>query len=541
MDPAVLSELHQQLNEMRACKGENCNHYYGKKYADTDTTAAPLTTPVPTSIWTQTVATTSGMTSGETNVSSTENTINSPTAPSRIPDRLPSSLPSESHSEDIKNQSEGFASTSESSVDSSETTDSSEFLAVTSMTSTVGRIQTESLTTKQMEEETTRYGKEKTPEDNSGEEYTQESLKKKITTEESVMLPTNSVQNRSEDLGNSSQSVVNTTSTSVDASEAIKTTTFTISAPAKAKAETEQPTMKPIKRKSSKRRKGKNSHENGAREAEFMGEKAKSKSLKKSKKSKKKTPKIFVPLPTESMVPDKPLTTPRNIPYSFNTTTKSEKSKKPTGSPLTFTNGSEEVPTVFVNASEMEPSSLESTTVTKSWTTIPREETTSDINLREYSTVKPIRRKSTKRRKHGEKEGKGPSKKSKKLKKGKKKSSGKGILLTPSNTSSSAENGKTSKPSENQTRIDTNSESKRPKSGEHEDSKDNQASTEISRKRSKRPSGKRLNRNSKKRSKKPTKRPQTSQISEGGVNEGQTVSPEGGGDGFEQQLSPSDP
>ena len=521
MEPAVLSELHRQLNKMRACRGENCNHYYGKKY----TTSAPLTTPLTTSTWTQTVATTSGITDGKPTAISTENTLTLPTAPSSYPDLLSSPLPTES-------RSEGFASTPENSVDSSETTESSEVLPFTTVTPTVGRIKTENLTTKPLEKQTSRPGNEKASEENSGEEATQESLKRskqykqKITTEESVMSPTSSVQNRSEDLGNTSESVVSTTKTTVDASEAMKTSTFTTSVPTKENAKTEQLTMKPIKRKTSKRRKGKNSHD------------------KKFKKSKKKSLKTSLPLPTESMVPDKPLTTPRDIPYPFSTTTKSEKSEKPTESALIFTNGSEEVPTVLVNASQPEPSSLESrlsTSVPKSWTAISREENTSDMNLKEYSTVKPTRRKSTKRRKNGEKEGKGPSKKSKKLKKGKKKSSGKGVLLTPSNTGSSAENEEISKPSENQTRNETNSGPEKPKLGENEESKENQASTEISRKRNKKPSGKRLNRNSKKRSKKPTKRPQASQISKGGVDEGETVSPEGGGGEFEQEFSPLDP
>lgn len=540
VEPAVLSELHQQLNKMRACRGENCNYYYGKKY--TTTTSTPLTTPQTTSAWTQTVANTSGITDKEPTVISTENAVTLATAPSSYPDRLSSPLPTES-------RSEGVASTPESSVDSSETTESSEVLSFTTVTPTVGSIQPENLTTKPLEKKTSRRGNEKTSEENSGEEVTQESLKKskqykkKITTEESVMSPTNSVQNGSEGLGNTSESVVNTTKTTVDASAAMETSTFTTSAPTKANAKTEQLTMKPIKRKTSKRRKGKNSHEKGVREAESKGGKAK-KNLKKFKKSKKKSPKTSLPLPTESMVPGKPLTTPRDIPYPFSISAKSEKPEKPTRSALTFTNGSEEGPTVFVNASEPEPSSLEtrlSTTVPKSWTAVSREENTSDMKLREYSTVKPTRRKSTKRRKNGEKEGKGPSKKSKKLKKGKKKSSGKGVLLTPSNTGSSAENEEISKPSENQTRNETNSEPEKPKLGEHEDSKENQESTEISRKRNRKPSGKRQNRNSKKRSKKPTKRPQASQISEGGVDEDETVSPEGGGSEFEQELSPLDP
>lgn len=45
VSPAVLSELHHQLNKMRDCKGEHCTHYHGKKYPQ-HTTSPTLPTSV---------------------------------------------------------------------------------------------------------------------------------------------------------------------------------------------------------------------------------------------------------------------------------------------------------------------------------------------------------------------------------------------------------------------------------------------------------------------------------------------------------------
>ena len=509
MNPAVLSELHQQLNRMRDCKGEDCNHHHGKKYVEFNTTSAPLTTSQSPSLSTFAVPATSELSEGVSIATNKDVAVFNKTiaihlstvpAVQTSPEPSANPLTLKSRSEDLANRSEGL---------------------VTS-------------------------------------------------------------KSRSEGLGNSSESVVSTPEAVVVSSEATKTSPyvfpFTTLAPTETRLKTKEllkPTKKnlpfttsapaptkavimtgeqrkPTERKKSKRRKSKTTTEKGEKEDDSNSEKETQKSLKKSKKSKKKSSaKKGLPFPTKSTA------TPWNISYHFSKSANNEKTgkdriihtnaEKPTESAVTLTTGSDDVPTVFVKTSKRVPSSLKtglSTLVPTSLTTFSSEQNTREMNLREYFTMKPTRRRSTKRRKKGEKEGKETPRKSKKLRKNKKKSSEKGISVTHSNTSSLIEREGVSKFLENQTKIDPNSETERPESEKLEEGEEgSQSLTEISRKRTKKPPGKRLNRNSKKRSKKPTKRPKPSKISEGGMAEGGSVSPMERGDGFsnEQTLSPSDP
>lgn len=571
VNPAVLSELHKQLNRMRACKGEDCHHYHGKTYAEFNTTSAPLTATPSLSTSKQTVATSNGTSDGESIVNNNggvtvlnkTNGILFPTVSSSPKTSLESSsnpLTPESRSEVLGNRSEGLVSTPESVVDSSEFSTSVES---STLTPTEARIKTEEqLENKPTERKNLERRKEKSSPENRESKDKQKSLnkskksKKKSSAKESSTGPTKSTipltsKSRSEEFRNHSEGFVNTSESAVDSSETTessKVSPFTTLAPTEARVKTDG-SLKPTEEKTSKRRKSKTSVEKGERKEDTKSEKETQKSLKKSKKSEKKSAKKRLPLPTNTIDSDKPTEAPRNFSYQSSKSAENGKSKgektirenieKPTESAVKLTTGSDEEPTFFVKTSEHEQGSLEtrlSTVLPTSLTTVSSEETASAINLGEYSTVKPTRRKSAKRRKTGGKEGKETLKKSKKLRKTKKKSSGKGASLMNLNTDSGKYE-EVLKVSENQTRVETKSETERPR--KHEGSQEgNKPLTEISRKRNKKPSGKRLNRNSRKRSKKPSKRPKPSQISEGGVAEGGSASPVEGGGGY---ISPSDP
>jgi len=569
---------------MRDCKGEDCNHYHGKKYVEFNTTSAPLTTSQSPSLSTFAVAATSELSEGvsiatnkDVAVFNKTIAIHLSTVPVVQTSQKPSSIPLtlKSRSEDLANRREGLVSTSESALNSSETTESSEISPFTTLAPTDVRVEGEKrLKTKP----TAKRGKKRTANTQKNLKKSKKA-KKKFTIKEGAPLTTKSAvpltsKSRSEGLGNSTESVVSTPEAVVVTSEAIKTSPyvfplttvastdarlkteellkrtkknlpFTTSAPTKAMTGEQR---KPTERKKSKRRKSKTTTEKGEKE----DEKETQRSLKKSKKSKKKSSaKKGLPFPTQTT------TTPWNISYQFSKSAKNKKTgkdriihsnaEKPTESAVTLTTGSDDVPTVFLKTSERVPSSLKagfSTLVPTSLTTFSSEQNTREMNLREHLTMKPTRRRSTKRRKNGEKEGKETPRKSKKLRKNKKKSSGKGSSVTHSNTTSLIEREDVSKFLENQTKIDPTSETERPESGKVQEGEEaNQPLTEISRRRTKKPSGKRLNRNSKRRSKKPTKRPKPSQISEGELAEGGSVSPMEREDGFsnEQTLSPSDP
>lgn len=65
VDPAVLAQLHQQLNEMISCQGTDCNHYYGKKHTDVTITSGRVTTTPSQSVSASTIRATNNRTDGE--------------------------------------------------------------------------------------------------------------------------------------------------------------------------------------------------------------------------------------------------------------------------------------------------------------------------------------------------------------------------------------------------------------------------------------------------------------------------------------------
>lgn len=187
------------------------------------------------------------------------------------------------------------------------------------------------------------------------------------------------------------------------------------------------------------------------------------------------------------------------------------------GSASETANGPGDMTKAFLTTSALEPSSLDTTSSTRGPTTSKFDAAA----VGEYSTAKPARRKSTKRRKNGGKEGKYASKKSKKSKKNKKKSTGKGTSQVSPKTDSSNESKDTLQLLKNQTEIERKWETRKPGSKVSKINKgDNKSSPKNSRKRNKKPSGKMLQTNSKKRAKKQP----TAQITPGGVGEDETTS-----------------
>ena len=210
-----------------------------------------------------------------------------------------------------------------------------------------------------------------------------------------------------------------------------------------------------------------------------------------------------------------PFTTSKTVSY-----TRSEAEIIPTndvegsrGSASETTNLPGDTTKVFVTTSALEPSSLDTTSSTEAPSTLNFDA----ITLGEYSTAKPARRKSTKRRKNGGKEGKHASKKPKKSKKNKKKSVGKGTSQVSPKTDSSSENEDTFQPLKNQ---EKKLETRKPGLKVSKINKgDDKLSPKNSRKRNKKPSEKKMEKNSKKRGKKQP----TAQISPGGVGEDETT------------------
>lgn len=176
------------------------------------------------------------------------------------------------------------------------------------------------------------------------------------------------------------------------------------------------------------------------------------------------------------------------------------------GSASETTNRPGDMTKVFVTTSALEPSS----SYTASSTEAPTTSKLDAITLGEYSTAKPARRKSTKRRKNGGKEGKHTSKKSKKSKKNKKKSVGKGTSQVSTKTDSSSENENTFQPLKNQ---DKNSQTRKP------GLKVSKINKGDNKKRNKKPSEKKLEKNTKKRG----KTQPTAEINPGGVGEYETT------------------
>ena len=541
MSPAVLSQLHEQLNRMRACRGGyQCNHYQGKKYAHINATSVPLTTPRLMSTSKERQAeTTTMITDDESSVHNNESITT--TMPSTIGTsaEIPSRpLLSSGASEERGKLAEGIENTTESM----ETAASSKPSPMSTLAPTekgvgetmaTGRIQkrlegSENYTrgdarvvtyvvTSKATESATSVSSLNTVARTEAEE--QKPIPSEPTDVVKTTTPSSTTLSTSEDNRKPSQ-VVAITPKLTDA-----TSTSTKSSRNALPLTTLAPTVKnEIKvGKGTKNRKGKPIVK-GERKKDKNGKKEKAKGLKKSKKSKKKSSKKSKNLtPTGSSVfPDKATKIPINVSNELieNVHNDSEHDtvtrvniEKPSESAVTSTTSADDLPIVVANNSTHEPSSSETTASTlfpTSLVTLSNERSTKKIFSKEFSTVKQANKKSTKRRKKGEKDN---FKKNKKLRKNNKRS-GKELIMN-TNTSSSGEGLKLSV---NQTAIETESESRRNESGKAEvDEGKSKSLTDNLKKRNRKPSGKRLNRNSKKRSRKPSKRPTPSLSSQGGV------------------------
>ncbi|XP_073252295.1 extracellular sulfatase Sulf-1-like isoform X2 [Porites lutea] len=556
VSPAVLSQLHEQLNRMRACRGgHQCNHYHGKKYAQINATSVPLTTPrlMSTSKETQAEITTM-ITDSESGVYNnrsiavlggiTTTTMPSTTGTSAELSSTP--LHSSSASEERRNLSEGIENTTESA----ETAESSKASPMTTLAPTekeVGETMATGTVQKRLEgsgsytrddarvvtyivtskatESATSISSVNTVAPTEAEE--QKPIPPKPTVIVKTTTPSSASPSTSEDTGKPSEVIAITpkltdaTSTSTNLSR--NDSQFTTSAPT---AKTESKV-----RKGTKNRKGKPIVK-GGRKKDKNGKKEKPKGVKKSKKSKKKSSRKSKTLtPTGSSVfPDKATKLPTNSSNEFNENVRNESEhdtvtqvniEKPSESVVTSTTSADDPPIVGANNSTRETSSTETTVSTlfpTSLVTLSNEQSTKNVVSKEYSTVKQPSKKSTKRRKKGEKDN---SKKNKKLRKNIKKS-GKELIM---NTTTSSL-GEGLKISVNQTAIKTESEGQRTESGKAEvDEGQSKSLTDNLKKRNRKPSGKRSNRNSKKRSRKPSKRPTPSPSSQGGVTGGGIESP----------------
>lgn len=541
MSPAVLSQLHEQLNRMRACRGgHQCNHYQGKKYAHINATSVPLTTPRLMSTSKERQAeTTTMITDDESSVHNNESITT--TMPSTIGTsaEIPSRpLLSSGASEERGKLAEGIENTTESM----ETAASSKPSPMSTLAPTekgvgetmaTGRIQkrlegSENYTrgdarvvtyvvTSKATESATSVSSLNTVARTEAEE--QKPIPSEPTDVVKTTTPSSTTLSTSEDNRKPSQ-VVAITPKLTDA-----TSTSTKSSRNALPLTTLAPTVKTEIKvgKGTKNRKGKPIVK-GERKKDKNGKKEKAKGLKKSKKSKKKSSKKSKNLtPTGSSVfPDKATKIPINVSNELieNVHNDSEHDtvtrvniEKPSESAVTSTTSADDLPIVVANNSTQEPSSSETTASTlfpTSLVTFSNEQSTKKIFSKEYSTVKQANKISTKRRKKGEKDN---FKKNKKLRKNNKRS-GKELIMN-TNTSSSGEGLKLSV---NQTAIETESESRRNESGKAEvDEGKSKSLTDNLKKRNRKPSGKRLNRNSKKRSRKPSKRPTPSLSSQGGV------------------------
>lgn len=555
MSPTVLSQLHERLNRMRACRGgHQCNHYHGKKYAQINATSVPLTTPRLMSTSKERPAEIATMiTNGESSVHNNESiavlsgiTTTMPSTTGTSAELSSRPLLSSGASEERRNLSEGIENTTESA----ETVASSKASPMTTLaptekeagetmaTGTIqkrlegsgnhthdeARVVTDVVTSKATESATS-VSSVNTVAPTKAEE------KKPIPSKPTVIVITSTPSSVSpstlEDSGKPSQVIAITpkltdaTSTSTKLSR--NELHFTTLAPT-VKIESKV-------RKGTKNRKGKPVVK-GRRKKDKNGKKEKPKGVKKSKKSKKKSSKKSKTLtPTSSSVfPDKATKLPINISNEFNENVHNESEhytvtevniEKPSESVVTSTTSTDEPPDVVANNSTHETSSTETTVSTlfpTSLVTLSKGQSTKKIVSKEYSTVKQPSKKSNKRREKGEKNN---FKKNKKLRKNMKKS-GKELIMN-TNTSSSGEGLKLSV---NQTAIETESESQKTESGKAEvDEGQSKSLTDNLKKRNRKPSGKRSNRNSKKRSRKPSKRPTPSPSSQGGVAGGGIESP----------------
>lgn len=556
MSPAVLSQLHEQLNRMRACRGgHQCNHYHGKKYAHINATSVPLTTPrlMSTSKETQAEITTmitdseSGVyNNGSIAVSGGITTTTMPSTTETSAELSSTPLHSSGASEERRNLSEGIESTTES-AETAESSKASPMTTLAPIEKEVGETMATGTVQKRLEgsgnytrddarvvtyivtskatESATSVSSVNTVAPTEAEE--QKPMPSEPTVIVKVTTPSSASPSTSEDNGKPSGVIAITpkltdaTSTSTNLSR--NELHFTTLAPT-VKTESKL-------RKGPKNRKGKPIVK-GGRKKDKNGKKEKPKGVKKSKKSKKKSSKrLKILTPTGSSVfQNKATKLPTNISNEFNENMRNESEhdtvtqvniEKPSESVVTSTTSADDPPDVVAKNSTHETSSPETTVSTlfpTSLVTLSNEQSTKKVVSKEYSTVKQASKKSTKRRKKGEKDN---FKKNKKLRKNIKKS-GKELIMN-TNTSSSGEGLELSV---NQTAIETESESRRTESGKAEvDEGKSKSPTDNLKKRNRKPSGKRSNRNSKKRSRKPSKRPTPSPSSQGGVTGGGIESP----------------
>lgn len=594
VSPAVLSELHHQLNKMRDCKGEHCTHYHGKKYPQ-HTTSPTL----PTSV----------ISHAREPFNKTKESlavIRSPTLPSHV------TTSSESSAGPLTSErpyrSEVVVNTPKIAIHTSEMTRSVEGLPFTTSVPTEAKVKTVEQSTIQSTVASKRRKVPTSVENRKREEVETfvEKQTQKFSAEESSPLPTESTNrtvvssnkmsqlqknfsSHSGDSKKSNREQINAekpsqdTVTAVPSSGYVPTTVIGKSSePDTSSLETNVSsilptsastsltskkytsgmnlTVKPTREKSPKRRKN-GERADRKRKKDIHVNKQKQKILKKSRKSKKKSAKESLPLSKEntkmfevSKNPNRTSESRKNISNHFSENFKNEGSDKEqmtVEKPSQAVTGSRDVPTsVLVKPSEPNTSSSEtkdsSALPTSPSTTLTHEENTSEMNLKEIFTSKPTGKQSAKRRKHGEREHNSSemetAKTSKKLRKAKKKSLEK--QTRPLNNGSSDGNKQVRiKTAENQTQVESKLEGERSELENNGNEKQNELLPDISRKRNKKPSSKRsANRNSKKRSKqRPSKRQRPSQISKGGVAKSGIEPPVENGGGFQEEPSPSEP
>ncbi|XP_078384267.1 extracellular sulfatase Sulf-1-like [Oculina patagonica] len=575
VSPAVLLELHQQLTKMRDCKGEHCTHYHGKKYPQLKTLPTVSTAPV----------------SHTPESFGKSNERHLPTLPS---ESSANPLTSEKSSEVLGNRSEVVGNTPESSEDLPFTTHVPTEAIVSHSTERIASkwLKVQTSENREREEEETFVEKQTQqfsitnssplPTENTMSTTVSDKIlesqrnfsnhfienerldKEQINVEKPPQVTvapvagsgdmpmTVLVRSSEPDMSSSKTNISSIPPTSAS-------TTLTTEGNTSEMNLKEHFIVKPTRGKSSKRRK--NGHrEDRNREKDTHGDKQKQKTLKSRKSKKKSSAREQSPVPTENIkefsVSENQTTSKswQNVSNHFNE--KPDKVEKSSHDTVTPVAGSGAVPTTIVLVRSSEPdtssseTSISSILPTSASTTLTNEENTSEMNLKEHLTVKPTRGKSSKRRKNGEREDnfsrKGTPKTSKKLRKAKKKLSEKQNSLTTLNSGSSDENKQGIRTAENQTQIEPKSEGE---SGAELENKGNENGNEplpdIPRKRNKKPTSKRSsNRNSKGRSKqRPPKRQRPTQISEGGVAEGEVEpSVENGAElPFEPTTPPPEP
>ena len=570
MSPAVLSELHQQLSKMRDCKGEHCTHYHGKKYPATSPTL-PTHAREPVNKTKESIA-----------------VIRSPTLPSHVKTSLTSERPY---------RSEVVVNTSNAANHTSVMTESFEGLSFTTSVPTKANVKTLEQSRIQSTVSSKRR-KVQTSVENRVREEVEKFVGKKTQTfsaEESSPMSTQNTNRAIVTLNRMSQSQKNVSSHSGDSKKSnreqinvekplqhtvaagasssnvpttviskslepdtsfleanvssILPTLASTSRASKKYTSRMHSTVKPTREKSPKRRKN-GERVDRKREKETHVGKQKQKNLKRSWKSKKKSAKENSRLPKENVKkfevsknPDRTSESRKNISHHFSENFKNERSGKEqmtVEKPSQVVTGSQDLlTTALVKPSESSETTDSSALSPSPSKTLTHAMHTSEINVKEMSTLKPTGKKSAKRRKHGEREHDSSEmetpKTSKKLRKAKK--------MTLEKQSPPLNNGSLDKQviktAENQTQVQSKGERLELESNGNK--KQNELLPGSSRKRSKKPSSKRsANRNSKKRSKqRPSKRQRPSQISEGDLAKSEPPAENGGG--VQEEPSPTEP